>query len=202
MVDSVADWPLHQVVEHLKKKEKEDKDRGDRETDCRVFCSSSIKFFNSVVDEVASYYDVSRGKMSRWLSYHAVAIAREDVIIDRLSKAFNRIRRAALLADDPDMTDIVEARVRYSPQDAATSRGSFYVYSFWVSSEFDTIARICAVYPSQVTQLFMLRSLLTCDIPALANVMSRLQRESDRWDNWMRYRLSMLEMTTAVWGSK
>ena len=202
MVDSVADWPLHRVVEHLRKKEKEEKDGGRMESDCRMFYNSSIKFFNGVVDELASDYGVTRGKMCRWLSYHAIAIAREDILLGKLTKSFDRIRRVALMADDPDMTDIVEAKVRYSPKDASTSRGSMYVYSSWVSAEFDAMSRVCAVYPSQIAQIFIVRSILTCDLPSLVGVAPRLQRESDRWSIWMDYRLLVMDMASAMWGDK
>lgn len=202
MVDSVADWPLHRVVEHLRQKEKDDPARGGLETDCRLFCNSSIKFFTAVVDEVAAYYDVSRGKSSRWLSYHAIFIAREDTMLQRMRKSFDNIRRMALTADDPDLVDIVEAKINYSPFVSSVSRGSFYVHSSWVASEFNTLSRICAVSTCQVAQVFMIRSLLTSDLPALTGVLPRLVRESERWDIWMKHRLDVMDIAASMWGSR
>src|SRR3990172_4049841 len=90
IVDSVADWPLHRVVEHLRKKEKEEKER---DQDSRVFSRSSIRFLNTVIDEVAHEFDVSRGRMTRWLSYHGLVILREDRVVSDLRKSYTQLRR-------------------------------------------------------------------------------------------------------------
>lgn len=203
MVDSVADWPLRLVVEHLRKKEKIDKEKGKGviEFDCRMFHTSGIRFFCSIVDEVAASYDVSRGKMCRWLSYHGIALARENVLLGKLSDVNASIRRAALTGDSPETADIQDSLVPYTPLDEDGRRVSFYVYGSWVLSEFGELARICGVHPSQVAQVFMLRSILTCDLPVLENVAERLKRESETWNKWMRFRLGVLEIAVAVWGS-
>ena len=201
MVDSVADWPLHQVVDHLRKKEKEDKDKGGAEADCRMFHTSGVRFFCSIVDELAANYGVSRGKMCRWLSYHGVSIAREDALLGELLKVNARIRKAALAEDSPTIADIQDNLVPYTPLDEDGRRVSFYVYSSWVLSAFSELARVCGVHPCQVAQVFMVRSILTCDLPVLENVVERLERESATWDKWMRFRLGVLEIAVAVWGS-
>jgi len=201
MVDNVSDWSLRQVVDHLRKKEKEDKIKGYSESDCRVFHSSSVRFFCSIVDEIAASYGASRGKVCRWLSYHGIAIAREDTLICRLLESYSKVRREALVGDSPAVADILDSLIPYAPSDEDGRRVSFYVYSSWTLSEFEELARVCGTHTCQVAQIFMLRSVLTCDLPILENVADRIKRELDTWDRWMRFRAGVLNIVVAVWGS-
>ena len=203
MVDKVADWPLHRVVEHLKKKEKEPKDGiGGIDLNCRVFCRSGVRFFDSVVEEVAIQYGVSKGRMCRWLSYHGMAIIRDDAVTRQLADIYAHIRREALIADNPDIADIINALTPYSPRErTGDDRTSFYVYNSWVSSGFADYAQICGVAVGQATQVFMLRSVLTSDLPLLKSVADRLCKELERWDKWMRFRAVVLEKAVEMWGS-
>ena len=200
MVDSVADWPLHQVVEHLRKKEKED--TGDVEVDCRLFHTSGIRMFSTIVDELADNYDVSRGRMCRWLSYHGVEMAKQDKVISDLQTVFSATRKLALEGDSHSITDIRENVVPYSPIGEDGKRVSFYVYNSWVLSDFTKLGQMCGVSPAQAAQVYMIRSILTCDLPALSGVAARLQAESNWWSKWMRYRVNALEIAVSMWGDK
>jgi len=200
MVDSVADWPLPRVVEYLRKKEKEDKDKGVMDTDCRLFYTSGIRMFSTIVDELADGYGVSsRGQMSRYLSYHGAEIAKQDRAIADLQKVFSRIRKSALDKDSQSITDIQESGLSYSPREPEGKRISFYVYSSWVVSDFTRFGQLCGVHPVQVAQVYMVRSILTSDLPSLSGVAGRLKVESDWWDKWMKYRFSVLELSVAIW---
>ena len=199
--ESIADWPLHLVIEYLRKKEKDDKISGVNESDCRLFCrANGMRFFDGLAGELATLYGVTRGRVCRWLSYHGIFIARGDDVISRLSEAYVSARRAAISADDPDIVDIIDGLTPYSPVDR-DGRFSVYVYGPWVASEFTDIAQVCGVSPAQVAQVYMAKSLLTCDSPYLSSVTNRLRRESERWDKWMRFRLAVSEMAVSIWGA-
>lgn len=203
MVDSVADWPLHRVVEHLQKIEKEDKDKGSMSTDCRLFYTSGIRMFSTIVDELADGYGLSsRGQMSRYLSYHGAEIAKQDRAIADLQKVFTGIRKSALDKDSQSITDIQESGLSYSPREPEGKRVSFYVYSSWAVSDFTKFGQLCGVHPAQVAQVYMIRSILTGDMPSLVGVAGRLQAESLWWDRWMKYRLSVLELSVAMWNDE
>lgn len=199
MVDSVADWPLHQVVDHLRQKEKEDK--VDVEVDCRLFHTSGIRLFNSITGELAENYGVSRGKMCRWLSYHGIEIARCDRLLNDLSSAYSQIRKAAIESNSHAIASIQEGASPYAPMEEEGKRVNFYVYNSWVLSDFNKLAEVCGVVASQVAQVFILRSVLTCDLPQMVSVAARIQAESDWWDKWVKYRLGTMEMAVALWGS-
>ena len=197
MVDSVADWPLHRVVEHLRKKEKEEKER---DQDCRVFSRSSIRFLNTVIDEVASEFDVSRGRITRWLSYHGMTIFREDRTMSDLAKVYAQLRRQSVQTNDPDIASIINSSVPYTPADSDDERTSYRVY-MWVQADTEDLAKVCGTYSGRIIQMAMSRSILTADIPMLESVSTRLRTESDRWDRWMKFRLGQLEMAVAIWGT-
>jgi len=197
MVDSVADWPLHQVVEHLRKKEKEDQER---DQDCRIFSRSSIRFLNTVIEEVASEFDVSRGRITRWLSYHGLAMLRENRTMADLTKVYAQLRRQAVQTNDPDIASIINASVPYTPADSDDDRTSYRVY-MWVQSDIDDLSKVCGTYPGRIVQLAMSRSILTADMPVLEAVSDRLRTESERWDRWMKFRLGQLEIAVSIWGT-
>ena len=202
MVDSVADWPLHRVIDHLRKKEQDEKGDGRLSADCRMFCRTGIALFSSIVGELAGQYGVKDAVMSRWLSYHGVAIAQNDLVMGRLSKVYARIRRLALSEDNPDVADINDSLNPYSPHDLdSKTPSSFYLYGSWAVAAFTELSQVCGVYPGQVAQVFMIRSALTCDLPVLDNVVGRMRTESDRWDKWMRWRIKSLEAAIDIWGS-
>lgn len=202
MVDSVADWPLHRVIEHLRKKEKDDKEEGRLSSDCRMFCRTGIALFDSVVDELATQYGVTKGRMSRWMSYHGVAIAQSDALLGELSVVGTRVRRLALAENSADIASLNDSVTPYSPHDLETrTPSSFYLYGPWVMATFSELARVCGVYPGQVAQLFIMRSALTSDLPTIAGATERLQCESERWDKWMRWRARALEAAIEIWGS-
>ncbi len=186
MVDSVADWPLHQVVEHLRRKEKDD-----RPPTVFITCRSTIKSLSDVVRLVATRYNVSHNRICNWLSYQGVMIAREDTTVVRLASICNQLREAALAADDTDMLDMMNSFLPYSPR---IQDGEFYRLSVydWVASEFEDMAVSCGVPKSRMVQIYIAKSVLTddMDIPGVAE---RLGKEIDRWDRWMKKRLRMLE---------
>ena len=197
MVDSVADWPLHRVVEHLRKKEKDDKER---DQDCRVFSRSSIRFLNTVIDEVASEFDVSRGRITRWLSYHGLEIFRADKVISDLSKLYIQLRRQSVQTNDPDIASIINAPIPYSPADSDDERTSYRVY-MWVQADIEDLAGVCGAHSGRIVQMAMARSILTADIPVLETVSARLRTESERWDRWMKFRQGQLEIAVSIWGT-
>ena len=198
MVDSVADWPLHRVVEHLRRKEKEEKDRP---SDGRVYSRSCIRFLNSIVDELASEFDASRGRLCRCLSYHGVAILQTDRVLSDLSRVYKAARRMALERNNPDIADIINGLTPYSPKDVDASKTSFRIYDTWVQADIEDMAQVCGVYPGQYTQIAMIRSILTCDIPSFEPVVDRLVQESKRWDMWMSFRLAVMEVAVTRWES-
>jgi len=198
MVDSVADWPLHRVVEHLRKKEKEEKQPL---SDARLYSRSSIRFLNTIIDELASEFDVARGRMCRCLSYHGVAILQDNNIVRGLTKEYKQARKLALEQNSPSIADIINGLTPYAPKDTDASKTSFRIYDSWVLSEIEDMSQVCGVYPGQLAQVAMLRSILTCDIPAFGSVVERLTQESKHWDLWMSFRLSVLEVAIARWES-
>ena len=187
MVDSVADWPLHRVVEHLRKKEKEEH----WET-TQLSCRSSIKSLVTVMDGLATGYGVSRNRISCWLSYHGLTFAREDATIAKLQSVRSGIREIALLVDDTDTIDLMESLIPYSPRFQDSDFIHLPMYD-WVSSEFDDLARSCGVHKYQIAQLFICKSILTDDIDRIAGAASRLSEEVSRWNKWMRFRLGAME---------
>jgi len=197
MVDSVADWPLHRVVEHLRRKEKEEKER---DQDCRVYSRSSIRFLNTVIDEVAHEFDVSRGRMTRWLSYHGLVILREDKVMSDLRKSYALLRRRSIETDDPDVAAIINNAIPYSPADSDDDRSSYRVY-MWVQSDIEDLAQVCGTYAGRVVQLAMVKSILTCDMPVLEPVVQRLKNESERWNRWMLFRLGQMDIAVSIWGT-
>jgi len=189
MVDSVADWPLNRVVDVLKRKEKEF--TGQQRSDPhQVSYRTGIRGLLSAVDELAVRYGVPRTKMSRWLSYHGIAIAREDTLISKLSIVYSQIRRAALDTGDLDTLDILNTRVAYTAKNPETASGSLSLYESWVWTEFQQIALMCGVRGYQAVHLFMLRSVLTTDFYGMNGVLLEFGAESERWDKWIRFRLA------------
>ena len=194
MVDSVADWPLHRVIEHLKKKEQESQSPV---SDGRVYSRSCIRFLNPILAELAAEFDVSRGRICRCLSYHGVAILQADRLLSDLSRIYKAARKMALTRNNPDITDIIDSLTPYSPRDVEATKTSFRVYDTWVQADIEDMAQVCGVFPGQYAQIAMLRSILTCDIPAFESVVDRLSSESKRWDTWMGFRLSVMEVAVA-----
>jgi len=187
MVDSVADWPLHRVVEYLRQKEKDD-----RQPTATIFCRSSIKSLMPVIGELAGRYRVSRNRMCSWLAYHGIRLAREDTIVGRLSSVWGKLRQSSLLADDVDTIDLMQSFLPYSPRIQEDRRCNLSVYD-WVSSEFDELAEVCGVPRFRIVQVYIAKSVLSDDVDNIAGVASRLATEVERWDWWMRIRLGALE---------
>ena len=198
MVDSVADWPLHRVVEHLKQKEKEERTPP---SDGRVYSRSCVRFLNPIIEELASEFSISRGRICRCLSYHGAAILQADRVLSDLSKVYKTARRLALERNNPDIADIINGLTPYSPKDVDASKTSFRVYDTWVQADIEDMAQVCGVYPGQYAQVAMIRSILTCDIPTFESVVERLTQESKRWDIWMRFRLTVMDVAVSYWES-
>ena len=192
MVDSVADWPLHQVVEHLRKKEKED-----RPPTTTVFCRSSIKSLTPVIGEMASRYGVSRNRMCSWLAYHGIIFAREDTVVGRLSSVWSRLRQSSLLVDDVDTIDLMQSLLPYSPRIQEDRRCNLAVYD-WVSSEFEEMAEVCGVPRFRMVQVYIAKSILSDNVDNIVGAASRLVDEVARWDWWMKVRLGALEQLAGL----
>jgi hypothetical protein len=197
MVDSVADWPLHQVISYLKKKEKEEGAGPDM--DCRLFNTSGIRMFNSIIEALAEEYEVSRGKICRWASYHGLEIAKQDMVIINLQSMYSKIRKLAIEDNSNAVARIQENPIPYCPVEEDGRRVNFYVYSSWVLSDFVKLAGVCGVVPAQMAQIYILRSILTCDLPLLSGVSGRLETEVQWWKKWMEYRSGILEMAVSMW---
>ena len=100
-----------------------------------------------------------------------------------------------------DIADIINSVSSYSPAHTDASKVSFTIYDAGILAGLDEMAMACGVHSSQLAQIAMLRSILTCELPAFSQVMERLTHESRRWDMWMRFRLSNLDITVALWES-
>ncbi len=200
MVDSVADWPLHRVVEHLRKKEKEEKDR--RYEDCHVTGRYAVRMLTDTVDGLAGRYEVTRARMSRWISHQALAILREDLSVGKLLTLCSSIRSKALDGADADTLAIMGSLTAYRATNLAECSVSLYLYEPWMKAEFQEKATICGVRVFPLVQLFFMRSILTIDFEGFAGVLEVFQYESDRWDTWVKHRLGMLEKlsTGEIWG--
>jgi len=187
MVDSVADWPLHQVVEHLRKKEKDE-----RPSTAFVTCRSVIKSLSDVVRDYAGRYNVSHNRICCWLSYHGLMIARNDATMTKMSSVCSGLRQSCLLADDTDTLDMMNCLLPYSPRIQDSMFYRIAVYD-WVASEFDDLAVSCGVPKFRIVQVFMSKSVLSDDTDRVAGIAYRLVEEVARWDKWMAKRLGMLE---------
>lgn len=187
MVDSMSDWPLHQVVEHLRKKEKEEKP-----TTTSVHCRSSIKSFVTMIDELAASYAVPRNRMSCWLAFQGLMFAREDATVTKLKSTQAKVRKASLQVDDTDTIDMMNSLIPYSPRIQESVDVQLLMYD-WVSSEFDDLSRVCGVSRHQIVQIYQSKSMLTDDVTSLSGVAVRLVQEVARWDLWMGFRLGALE---------
>jgi len=182
----------------LRKKEKEEKRDA---PDTRLYSRSSIRFLSTIIEEVAVAFGLTRGRMSRCLSYHGASILQDDSIVRGLVTYYSEVRKLAVEKDNPDIAGILTGLIAYTPGAVDAVKTSFLVYDGRILSEIEDMAQVCGVFPGQVAQVAMLRSLLTCDSPVLSAVTERLVRESKRWDVWMSFRLSVLEVAVARWES-
>lgn len=199
MTDSMANWSLSRVVAHLRKQEKPEKGSGNLDLNCRMFCRTGIRFFDSIVSELAAQHGVTKGCMSRWLSYHGSLIASESPTLVTLSAVYSRVRHLALSEDKPDLMDIINSISPYSPRDSSVEPINFYLYGSWVHSAFADSAQVCGVSTGQAAQLFMLRSAMTCDLNTLDGVAGRMQDEMLRWERWMCWRAKVLQGAVDTW---
>jgi len=190
MVDSMVDWPLHQVVDYLKKRDKDGKSGAQ---DIRMYCRSTVKSLVEAVDWSAKSYGTSRNQMCRWLSYHGIAFAREDPTISEMVRVQALLRDVCLPEDDTDTLDMMKSMIPYSPRVVDENEVHIHLYDSWVSSEFEETSRVCGVYKYRVVQVFLIKSLLTDDADKLGAVAERLRSELSRWDKWMAFRLAALE---------
>lgn len=186
MVDSVADWPLHRVVDAQRKKEKDE-----RPASATVFCRSSIKSLMPIIGELAGRYSVSRNRMCSWLAYHGIMLAREDAVLHKLSAVWGELRQTSLLVDDVDTMDLMQSFLPYSPRIQEDRRCNLSVYD-WVSSEFEELSEVCGVPKFRMAQVYIAKSILSDDTDNIAGTASRLSEEVKRWDWWMKIRLGAL----------
>jgi hypothetical protein len=199
MVDSVADWSLRQVVDYLQEK---DKESNHLSGDDRVYSRSSIRMLDPAIAALAEEFGLTPGRMCRILSYHGVLIMENNLTIQGLVQRYKEIRRLAVEKDSPDIADILNSLIPYTPLDVNAAKTSHMMYDSWVLSNVSSLlAPACGVYPGQLAQVMILRSILTCDLPVFEAVVERLSRESRRWDTWMSFRLSVLEGMVANWES-
>ncbi len=193
-VDSVAEWPLGQVVQYLRKKEKEETEKAQP---VKLYCRSSIKSLFDLLGQLASTYGVSKNQMSRWLTYHGLAIAREDAPIARMGEAISLIRATCIQEDDTDTLDIMNSQSPYMPRIITPEAAQFQVYSPWTGSEFEELADVCGIRKYRMIQVFMVKSILSDGLERYGETGLRLQSELDRWDSWMAFRLGGLEILVA-----
>ena len=190
MVDSVAEWPLQRVVEHLRKKEQE----ADAvlEESRRVSYRTSIRMLSSVIGDAAQRYGVSQSKMQRWLSYHAAALVKYDVILTTLGERYAQLTRIGLVEADSDVLDVLNAIVPYTPRSIDERHGVFDLYSAWVRTDFQEAAIACGVHAYRIAQVYMMRSIMTGDHDVMSDLMKEFTLESERWGKWMRMRLGAI----------
>jgi len=188
--ESVADWPLAQVIDHLKQKEK---DKSNNKVEyCRVSYRTSIRLLSDAIVDASSRYNVSQSQMSKWISFHAISMAQDDIVISNLVAKHNELIRVGLQSADADMLDVLHAVVPYSPKHIVEKPGYLRLYDSWVLSGFEELAQACGVWSYRIVQVFMLRSLLTDDTRGMEKLEAELAIESSRWDKWMRMRLGAI----------
>lgn len=195
MVDPISDWSLGKLVAHQRKQEK---DKEAAVSDSRIFGRSSIRFLGVVLDEVAAEVGAPRGSTTRWLTYHGLEIILNSQLTKDIQEAYSALRKKAIENDDPDMADIINNVVPYSPGGLSDGRVTYRVYP-WVHDSLEELAQVCGVSMSYAAQVALVRSLLTADLPSLERVGDRLRVESGRWDKWMRYRLGTMDLAVSVW---
>jgi len=188
--DSVADWALPQVIDYLKKKEQDES--SDKREYCRVSYRTSIRLLADAITEAARRYDVSQSCMSKWISFHAISMAQDDIVISSLVVKHNELIRVGLQSADADMLDVLHAVVPYSPKHIVEKPGYLRLYDTWVLSGFEELAHACGVWMYRIAQVFMLRSLLTDQPPGMEKLTAELAVESARWDKWMKMRLGAI----------
>lgn len=189
-VDSIAEWPLGQVVQYLRKKEKEETERVQP---VMLYCRHAFRSLVTILDSLATSYDVSRNRVSRWASYHGVAIALESPIVSRMSQALTTVRDACLLDDDTDTLDMMNNLSAYAPRFIVAETTQLQIYGPWTGSEYDELARTCSVYKYRVVQIYIMKSILSDETARFGETAVRMQMELDRWDSWMKLRLASLE---------
>ncbi len=190
MVDSVAEWPLRRVIEHLRKKEQDE--NVPLEESRRVSYRTSIRMLSSVIGDAAKQYGVSQSKMQRWLSYHAVAMLKDDTVLATLSAKYVQLTRIGLLEADSDLLDMLNAIVPYSPKNIEDRPGVVDLYSAWVRTDFQETATVCGVRAYRIAQVYIMRSIMTGDHEVMSDLMREFTTESERWDRWMRMRLGAI----------
>jgi len=188
--DGIAEWSLPQVVDYLKHKEQEES--SDKKEYCRVSYRTSIRLLSDAIAEAAHRYNVSQSRMSKWISFHAISIAQDDVVVGSLVSKHDQLIRVGLQDADADMLDVLHAVVPYSPKHIVEKPGYLRLYDSWVLSGFEELAQACGVWSYRIVQVFMLRSLLTDQLPELGKLAQELEIESSRWDKWMRMRLGAI----------
>jgi len=190
MVDSVSEWPLGRVIEHLRKKEQDD--NAPLEESRRISYRTNIRILASAVGDAAKRYGVSQSKMQRWLSYHAVAMLKDDVMLSSLADKYAELTRIGLAEADSDILDILNAIVPYSPKNIDDRSGVIDLYSAWVRTDFQEMATVCGVRAYRVVQVYVMRSIMTGDHESMADLMHEFTIESERWDKWMQMRLGAI----------
>jgi len=118
--------------------------------------------------------------------------AREDAVLRNLSVVWSKLRQTSLLADDVDTIDMMSSMLPYSPRFQEDSRCKLSLYD-WVSSEFEETAEVCGVPKFRITQVYIIKSVLSDDMDQIIGTATRLSDEVSRWDRWMKVRLGALE---------
>lgn len=197
--DTAADWTLTQVVQHLRCKKLTGE--SDSSLDCRLFHTTGISLFETIVDGVAYSFKMTRSMMSRWLTYHGAAMATADPLIQRLRCVSDRLRDMSLMEDNEAIARIQENQAVYFPKKQESKRLTMFVYNAGVQATLSDIARVCGVHPLHVAQIYSAKSILIDDFPSMTNVMSRLMEELEWWRKWMTYRAGALELSVTLWES-
>ena len=118
-----------------------------------------------------------------------------------LIRKYQELQRLCLTKNDPDLADIINGIGTYSPREVDANQTSYRLYDMWLLSDIEEKAKACGVYPGQLAQILILRSIITCDFPEFGPAMERLSAESRRWDRWMAHRRDVMEVTFARWES-
>jgi len=191
MVDSVSEWSLHRVVDYLRKKEKDGEKPASSFISCRFYIRSLAEALDYIKKPLGG---LSRSQVCRCLSYHSIALVREDKTLSQIVNARDELLKRCLNAGDDDTMAIMNTPSPYAPVLVRERRLNIPVYAEWVTSDIEEYADACGVWRWQLIQIYLIKSLLGDGevVEELSGLANQWGREISCWDTWMAYRLGEL----------
>jgi hypothetical protein len=191
MVDSVSEWPLHRVVDHLRKKEKDGEKPPSSFISCRFYIRSLAEALDYIKKPLGG---LSRSQVCRYLSYHSITLVREDRTLSQIVNARDELLKICLGDGDDDTLAIMNSPNPYAPVLIRERRLNIPVYAEWVASDIEEYADACGVYQWHLVQMFLIKSLLGDEVSEeLGGLTRQWGREVSCWDGWMTRRLESLQ---------